>query len=310
MNNSEFSIITFYQFKKINNLKKIEKLLKDLCFFHKIRGTVLIAEEGINGTLAGFVKSVDIIEKKLIDLGFAKLQLKKSSYPYMPFNRFKIKIKREIVTFDGNDYKVHKSTATHVDNIKWNKLIEAKNTIVIDVRNDFECKIGSFKGSINPRTKSFSGFKKFINNSLNKYKEKKIALYCTGGIRCEKASSYMIQKGFKKVYQLNGGILKYLEEVSKSQSMWNGECFVFDNRVTVKMKLSKGTYSLCHACRYPISHKDKKSIKFEKGVSCPNCHDKLSIRKKNNLKERNKQIKISKKRGLYNPYIKLTPLDF
>jgi len=228
----------------------------------------------------------------------------------MPFNRLKIKTKKEIVTFDGNLYDVEKSTAKHVDSFKWNKLISDQNTLVIDVRNNFEHKMGSFKNSINPKTKNFSEFKKFVNFSLNKFKDKKIAMFCTGGIRCEKASSYMLKKGFKNLYQLEGGILKYLEEVPKKKSLWKGECFVFDNRVSVKDKQMQGSYSLCHGCRYPINSKDKKSKQFEEGVRCPRCYDSLSKEKIIRLRERNKQIKISKKKGIYNPYIKLTAQDF
>ena len=310
MNKVEFTIITFYQFKKISNQEDLQQILKDLCFFHKIKGTILIANEGINGTLSGLSNSIISLEKKLINLGFKKLNLKKSFYKFMPFNRLKIKIKKEIVTFDGNNYDADKFTAKHTNSDEWNKLIIDKQTLIIDVRNNFEFEMGTFKNSINPKTKSFSEFKKFIKSSLSQYKKRNIALFCTGGIRCEKASSYMIKEGFQNLYQLNGGILKYLEETPKKSSHWKGECFVFDNRVSIRNDLKKGTYSLCHGCRYPINKKDMNSNKFEDGVSCPNCYNNLSSEKKKRLRERNKQIKISKKRGIYNPYIKVTPLDF
>ena len=310
MNKVEFTIITFYQFKKISNQEGLQQILKDLCFFHKIKGTILIANEGINGTLSGLSNSIISLEKKLINLGFKKLNLKKSFYKFMPFNRLKIKIKKEIVTFDGNNYDADKFTAKHTNSDEWNKLITDKQTLIIDVRNNFEFEMGTFSNSINPKTKSFSEFKKFIKSSLSQYKKRNIALFCTGGIRCEKASSYMIKVGFQNLYQLNGGILKYLEETPKKNSHWKGECFVFDNRVSIRNDLKKGTYSLCHGCRYPINKKDMNSNKFEDGVSCPNCYNNLSSEKKKRLRERNKQIKISKKRGIYNPYIKVTPLDF
>ena len=310
MNNIEFTIITFYQFKKIYDLEILRKALKDFCFFSKIKGTILLAEEGINGSVAGFSKPIELLEKKLQVLGFRKLDLKKSFYNYMPFNRLKIKVKKEIVTFDGNYYDVENQTAKYINSKKWNKLIKDKNTLLVDVRNDFEYKMGTFKNSVNPQTKSFSEFKKYINNSLNKVKKKNIAIFCTGGIRCEKASSYMLNIGLKNIYQLKGGILKYLEDISFAESLWKGECFVFDNRVSIKNGQKKGTYSLCYGCRYPISKEDTKSKKFELGVTCPRCFDKLSKDKKIKLRERNKQIKISKKRGLYNPYIKITPSDF
>ncbi len=310
MNNNQFTIISFYQFKDIHDPQKIQQILKELCFFLKIKGTILLAKEGINGTVAGSSSSITLITEKLIDLNFNNLQFKESLYEYMPFNRLKIKIKKEIVTFDGNNYRVNHYTAKHIKSNRWNKLIKEKNTIVIDVRNNFENKIGTFKNSINPETKSFSEFKKYIDTKLAKYKDQKIALFCTGGIRCEKASSYMLTRGFKNLFQLDGGILKYLEEISKKESLWKGECFVFDNRVSIKNELSKGTYFLCHGCRLPISSKDMESKKYEEGVSCPNCFGKLSINKLKRLRERNKQIKISKKKGIYNPYIKLTPYDY
>jgi len=310
MNNNEFTIITFYQFKKISNPEKIKKILKDFCFFHKIRGTILLAKEGINGTISGLINPIKAFEEKIINLGFTNMESKRSFYKYMPFNRLKIKIKNEIVTFDGNYYNVEKNKAKYVNSKDWNTLIQNKNTIIIDVRNDFEHKIGTFKKALNPQTRSFSNFKKYIDIFLNRSKEKNIALFCTGGIRCEKASSYMLNKGFKNLYQLKGGILKYLEDTPKQKSLWKGECFVFDNRVSVKNELSKGSYSICRACRYPINFKDKKSTKYEKGVSCPRCCDKLTKDKKSRLKERNKQIKLSKKKGIYNPYLKMTTLDF
>ena len=182
--------------------------------------------------------------------------------------------------------------------------------MVIDVRNDFENKIGSFKGAVNPKTKNFSEFKNYVDNILSKNKKKNIAMFCTGGIRCEKASSYMISKGFNNIYQLKGGILKYLADIPKEKSTWEGECFVFDNRVSVQNELVEGTYELCHGCRYPLSIEDRKSSQFKEGITCPKCYDKVSVIKKLKLEERNKQIKISKKRGLYNPYIKFTPANF
>ena len=310
MNNNKFTIISFYQFKKIRNSEKVQIILKDLCFFHKIKGTIILAKEGINGTIAGFDTSIRLILEKLKKIGFDNLQVKKSLYQFMPFNRLKIKVKKELVTFDGNHYNYGNYTAKHLNNKNWNKLIKNKNTLLIDVRNDFENKMGTFKNSINPKTKSFSEFKKYINTLSLKDKGKKIAMFCTGGIRCEKASSYMLNQGFKNLYQLDGGILNYLAQVPKKESLWQGECFVFDNRVSIKNGLSKGTYSLCHGCRMPINSKEKKSYKYEEGVSCSSCYNKLSSDKKKRLRERNKQIKISKKKGIYNPYIRLTTFDY
>ena len=309
MNNSNFTIITFYQFKRINEPVILKEELKQFCSFNKIRGTTIIAKEGINGTLAGFKGSIKIFISLIINKGFTNLELKYSYYKFMPFNRLKVKSKKEIVTFRSKylDPEYKKGKYINVNN--WNALIKDKNTLVIDVRNDFEFKIGTFQGAVNPHTKNFNDFKKYVDQKLNKEKQKRIAIFCTGGIRCEKASSYLISLGFKDVNQLKGGILKYLEEMPKNRSIWNGECFVFDNRVSVQNELKEGTYELCHACRYPVSLNEKKSKFYKKGLSCINCYDKISLKKKKALIERNKQIFISKRKGIYNPYIKYTPND-
>ena len=213
-------------------------------------------------------------------------------------------------TFGNKNLDVENLKGKHISSNDWNNLIKDENTILVDVRNDFEVKIGSFKNSINPKTSNFSEFEKYINKNLHHQKKNKIAIFCTGGIRCEKASSYMLNQGFKNVFQLSGGILKYLEETKLENSEWRGECFVFDDRVTVKNEMKKGTYEICHACRKPISLSERKSKNYQKGVSCPKCIDIISTEKRLKLKERNKQIEIAKKKGLYNPYIKYTPSDF
>ena len=309
MNSLKFSIFTFYQFKKLSNLENIKHQLRDICSFNKIKGTILIANEGINGTISGSYQSINIIQNELINLGFKNLEKKISFYKYMPFNYLKVKIKKEIVTMFETKLKI-KNTAKHVKPEDWNKLIDCKDIILLDVRNNFEHKMGSFIKSLNPQTKKFSEFKKFVNKKLSKYNNKKIAMFCTGGIRCEKASSYMLNKGYKKLYQLKGGILNYLEKIPEKNSLWKGECFVFDNRISVKNELKEGTYELCHGCRMPLSKKDLISPKYKNGISCNYCFDNLSNEKKKRLEERNKQIRIAKKKGLYNPYIKHTTSDF
>ena len=200
MNNSKFTIVTFYQFKKFKDIENVKQNLKKFCFLNKIRGTIILAEEGINGTIAGLKSSVKEFKNKLSELDLNEAQIKESSYEFMPFSRMKIKIKKEIVTFDGKNYDVEKNKAQYLNSDEWNKLITDKETLIIDVRNNFEFEMGTFRNSINPKTKSFSEFKKFIKSSLSKYKKKNIALFCTGGIRCEKASSYMIKKGFQNLY--------------------------------------------------------------------------------------------------------------
>ena len=309
MNNLLFTIITFYQFKKITNIIKFHAALKDMCKFNKIRGTIILAEEGINGTVAGTSNEIKLLESFLINKGFDNLQPKYSYYKYMPFFRLKVRMKKEIVTLRSNKTDPQNIKGNHINPQDWDDLIKNDKTVLIDVRNNFEYKVGTFKGSINPNTENFTEFKKFINKNLKDFKNKKIALFCTGGIRCEKASSYMIKKGFMDVNQLKGGVIDYLSKIPKKNSSWTGECFVFDNRVTVIHKLKQGTYELCHACRNPISKKDKSSSKYVKGISCPDCFGKISAKKKKALNERNKQIQISKSKGLYNPYLKYTPSD-
>ena len=306
---SKFTIITFYQFKKIDDILNIKNELVHFCKFNKIKGTIILAEEGINGTIAGLFESIKKFESHLLGLGFANYNPKYSYSKFMPFFRLKVRNKKEIVTLRSKDVDPENITGKKIRPKDWNNLISDKETILIDVRNNFEVEMGTFKNSINPNTKSFTEFKSYLKNNLNKAKDKKIAMFCTGGIRCEKISSYMIKKGFKDVNQLHGGILSYLEKTSHENSLWNGECFVFDNRVSVKNELKDGTYELCHACRYPLPSESLKSEKYKKGISCPNCFGKISESKKQSLKDRNKQITLAKKKGLYSPYIKQTVND-
>ena len=306
---SKFTIITFYEFKKIEDIINIKNELVHFCKFNKIKGTIILAEEGINGTIAGLFESIKKFESHLLSLGFANYNPKYSYSKFMPFFRLKVRNKKEIVTLRSKDVDPENITGKKIRPKDWNNLISDKETILIDVRNNFEVEMGTFKNSINPNTKSFTEFKSYLKNNLNNAKDKKIAMFCTGGIRCEKISSYMIKKGFKDVNQLHGGILSYLEKTSHENSLWNGECFVFDNRVSVKNELKDGTYELCHACRYPLPSDSLKSEKYKKGISCPNCFGKISESKKQSLKDRNKQITLAKKKGLYSPYIKQTVND-
>ena len=306
---SKFTIVTFYQFKKIYDILIIKNELTHFCKFNKIKGTIILAEEGINGTVASVSEGIKKFESHLLSIGFTNYTPKYSYSKFMPFFRLKVRNKKEIVTLRTKDVDPENITGKKIRPKDWNNLISDKETILIDVRNNFEVEMGTFKNSINPNTKSFTEFKSYLKNNLNKAKDKKIAMFCTGGIRCEKISSYMIKKGFKDVNQLHGGILSYLEKTSHENSLWNGECFVFDNRVSVKNELKDGTYELCHACRYPLPSDIVKSEKYKKGISCPNCYGKISESKKQSLKDRNKQITLAKKKGLYSPYIKQTVND-
>ena len=310
MNNKHFTIITFYQFKKDFDQIKLLSELSDFCKFNKVKGTVIIANEGVNGTLAGLKKDINNILIILKNFNFVNLNTKFSYAKFMPFQKLKIKQKKEIVTLRTKYSDPEKQTGKHISFNKWNNIINDKDTILLDVRNDFEVQIGSFEGAINPKTKNFTQFKDYVKTNLNKSKDKKIAMFCTGGIRCEKASSYLLAKGFKNVCQLDGGILKYLEKIPEVKSLWNGECFVFDGRVSVKNELKEGTYKMCHACREPLSSKEANSKSYIPGISCPKCFENISNEKKNKLIERNKQIMIAKKRGLYSRYIRQTVTDY
>ncbi len=310
MNNKQFTIITFYQFRKNFDKKKLNLELNNFCKFNKIKGTILIAEEGINGTLAGFEESINSVIKILKFYNFQNLNIKFSYSKIMPFQKLKIKQKKEIVTLRTKYSNPEKRTGDRINFKKWNEVIKDKSNFILDVRNDFEVQIGSFKGAVNPKTKNFTEFKAYVKNNLSSFKNKKIAMFCTGGIRCEKASSYLIAKGFKNVCQLDGGILKYLEKTPEKKSLWNGECFVFDGRVSVKNQLKEGTYKLCHGCREPISLKDMKSKNYILGISCPKCFKTITAEKKKRLIERNKQISLARKRGTFNRFIKQTVTDY
>ena len=309
MINSKFTILSFYQFKQIKDFLIIKSRISDFCKFNKIKGTIIIAEEGINGTIAGTSQSIKNFQLEIKKIGFENLNPKYSYSKFMPFFRLKVRPKKEIVTLRTKMADPENITGNKIKPENWNNLITDNNTILIDVRNDFEVEMGSFRGSIDPKTKSFTEFKSYLKDNLSEAKDKKIAMFCTGGIRCEKISSYMIKKGFKNVNQLHGGILNYLEKIPEKNSLWDGECFVFDNRVSVKNELKDGTFQLCHACRAPLSKTQIKSKKYQKGISCPKCYGKISAAKKKSLVDRNKQISIAKRKGLYSPFIKQTVSD-
>jgi len=290
-----FEVFGFYKFKKITSLKKNKILLQDFLVKKNIRGTVIIANEGINATISG--KPLDLkvaITKIKRILDFKKFDSENfSKSKYQPFHKVKIKIKKEVVPM-GLTLSSKNKKDNHIDPKKWNKLIADKETLVLDSRKPFEYEVGTFKKSVNPDVVNFREFPKYLNK-LDK--KKPIAMFCTGGIRCEKASVFLEKKGFKNVFQLKGGILNYLKNVKKKESLWSGECFVFDNRISVKHGLITGTYSICSGCRKPVSPKDKKSKKYEEGVSCANCHDDLTQIQKDRFRMRQKQITLAKKSG-------------
>ena len=289
-------VFGFYKFYKLKSLKKKKSLLQEYIIKKNIRGTIILSTEGINATISG--KSLDL--KKTINkikkvLGFKKFDSENfSKSKFQPFHRSKVKIKKEVVPMGLHLNSKNKNENDHLEPLKWNNLIKSKDTIILDSRKPFEYEVGTFKRSVNPDVDNFREFPKYLNK-LNK--KKPIAMFCTGGIRCEKASVFLKKKGFKNVYQLKGGILNYLKKVNKKESLWKGECFVFDSRITLKHGLVIGTYSMCSGCRKPISLKDKRSKKYEEGVSCPNCHDNLTKNQKERFRMRQKQINLAKKTG-------------
>ena len=290
-----FIVLGFYKFKKLKYLKKNKLILQKLFIDNNIRGTLIISKEGLNGTISGKSKKISLINKKIKNLfgvmNFDSENLSKSKF--QPFHRPKIKIKKEVVPMGLNiSPKIKKKN--HIPPNKWNQLITNKNTLILDVRKPFEYEVGSFKKAVNPNVNHFREFPKYLNK-LNK--QKPIAMFCTGGIRCEKASVYLNQKGFKNVFQLKGGILNYLNKIKKKNSLWNGECFVFDNRVSVKHGLITGSYFVCSGCRTPGSSVDKKSKKYEEGVSCPRCYDTLTNTQKTRFRMRQRQINLAKQVG-------------
>ena len=310
MNEHNFKIVSFYEFKNIKSqYLKYKNSIKEICSQNNLRGTVILSKEGINGTLSGFDESIDNFLSFLKKLQFNNTEIKFSHSKTIPFYKLKIKIKKEIVPFE-NKVKNPNQTGKFVEAKNWNKIIEDPSITIIDVRNEYETKIGKFKNSTDPKTDNFTDFINYIKNNLKDKKEETIAMYCTGGIRCEKASAYMIQNGFKNVLQLKGGILKYLEETTSESSLWEDECYVFDNRVSVKKDLTQGTYELCNGCKETISQSDKESEKYEEGVSCSNCHNKRSDQQKEKSRERQKQIDLFKKKNHPYPFDKLNPSQY
>jgi len=291
-----FTVFGFYKFKKSNFLKKNKEFLQREILKNNISGTIILSQEGINGTIAGKRRNINQIIKSLKKvLNFKDFDSKNMSQSHLqPFHKGKIKIKNEVVPLGLKINSNNKKLNRYISGKSWNKLISNKETLVVDARKPFEYDVGTFKNSINPNIQNFRDFPKYLKKID---KAKPVAMFCTGGIRCEKASIFLKRKGFKNVFQLKGGILNYLNKIEKKDSLWKGECFVFDNRVSLKHKLKQGTYSVCSGCRKPFSPKDKKSNKYEEGVSCPRCYDTLSNSQKTRFRMRQNQINLAKKAG-------------
>ena len=291
-----YSIITFYKFTPITNPEELKEKLLDLCTENEIKGTILVAREGINATVAGSNDAVTKLVDYLESL-FTRLDIKKSCCEELPFYRMKVKVKDEIVTMGLPHIHPDEKTGRHLDPEEWNRLLEDPDVLLIDTRNHYEYEIGTFPKAISPNTNSFTEFPQYIRENLSGMKDMKIAMFCTGGIRCEKASSYLLDEGFENVYQLQGGILQYLLNVPADENLWQGECFVFDQRVAVDANLQKGKHELCYACRMPVSPEDMQSDKYQEGISCPRCFENLTEEKRANLAERQKQVNLAKSRN-------------
>ncbi len=291
-------VAALYQFASLKNYQEAQKPLLHVCKTNGIKGTLLLAAEGINGTVSGTREGVDnLVHYLRNDLSLQGLEYKESFADDHPFLRMKVRLKKEIVTLGQPDINPNERAGIYVDPQDWNNLISDPDVLLVDTRNDYEVKIGTFKGALDPKTDCFTEFPSYVSQHLDKTKHKKVAMFCTGGIRCEKASSYMLSQGFNEVYHLKGGILKYLETIPAEKSLWEGECFVFDQRVAVKQGLEQGSYDQCHGCRMPITKADKNSPYFEQGVSCSNCYHSVSEKKKHRARERQKQIRIAGSRN-------------
>jgi len=291
-------VITFYKFVQLNNLEELRDRALNLCQNYGIEGTILLAQEGINATISGEKESIDhFLEFLKQDERLADIQPKVSYTNKSPFHRMKVKIKPEIITMGVNNIQVAITTGKHIDPKTWNEIISDPEVLVIDTRNQYEYKVGTFYNAISPETDSFREFPEFVEENLDPNKHKKIAMFCTGGVRCEKASAYLLEKGFEEVYQLNGGVLNYLETISSENSLWEGECFVFDGRVAVNEDLERGNHELCYACRHPLSEADRQSEKYQIGVSCPYCYDDLTPQKRDRFAERWRQYQLAKQRN-------------
>ena len=292
-----------YHFVSLPQFKTLREPLLNFCLSKNIKGTLLLADEGINGTLAGPEKSIlELLEylknDPLFEGNFKGLGHKESWSDKHPFYRMKVKLKKEIVTLGVPGISPTKIVGQYVKPQDWNKIISDPEVVLIDTRNDYEYAIGTFNNAINPKTTTFREFPNFVKTHFDPKKHKKVAMFCTGGIRCEKASSYMMSEGFDEVYHLDGGILKYLEEVKPEESLWQGECFVFDQRVAIKHGLEVGNFDQCYACRYPLSVDDMQSEKYTPGISCPHCYDQHTPEKLKALTERQKQVILAKERGI------------
>lgn len=291
-------VAALYRFVRLEEYENLRGPLLAFCEARGIRGTLLLAEEGINGTIAGTAQAIsEVLAYLKKDDRLADLECKFSYNTDRPFLRMKVKLKKEIVTMGRPGIDPNQCVGRYASPEQWNTLVDDPECLVIDTRNDYEVEIGTFRGAVNPYTTSFREFPEWVEKNLDPSKHKKVAMFCTGGIRCEKSTSLLVSMGFEDVWHLQGGILNYLEKTPVEQTRWDGECFVFDSRVSVDHDLEKGSYDQCYACRFPIDDAQKASDLYVPGVSCPRCHDAHSDQQKERFTERQKQISLAKARG-------------
>ena len=287
-------VAAMYRFVSLPNYQALREPILETCLSLGIKGTLLLAHEGINGTVSGTRERMSQLLNYLRALpGLEALEHKESYYQEKPFYRMKVKLKKEIVTMGVEGIDPNVVVGRYVEPKDWNELISDPDVVLVDTRNDYEFEIGTFEGALDPKTTTFREFPAYVEKNMDPAKHKKVAMFCTGGIRCEKATAYMLEQGFDEVYHLKGGILKYLEEVPETESKWQGECFVFDNRVSVNHRLEKGQYDQCHGCRHPITEEQKLDFRYQKGVCCPRCYDQLTEDQKLRFAERQKQIELA-----------------
>jgi len=295
---SQIVVCALYKFVTLEKFQDLRQPLLKVMEYNNIRGTLLLASEGINGTVASNRKGIDALMVWLAkDSRLGHIATKESFETNNPFNRIKVKLKKEIVTMGVEGIDPKQVVGTYVKPQDWNALISDPDIVLVDTRNDYEVKVGTFKGALNPNTTNFREFPQYVSEHLDPKANKKVAMFCTGGIRCEKSTAYLKEQGFDEVYHLQGGILKYLEEVPEEQTLWQGECFVFDDRVTVNHQLEKGQYDQCHACRLPITKAQQTSDKYIEGISCPHCFDQHTPQQRERFKERQHQMQLAKQRG-------------
>ncbi|WP_299501178.1 rhodanese-related sulfurtransferase [uncultured Roseobacter sp.] len=293
-----YTIAALYHFTRFDDPDALRPDLLALCNAQGVQGTLLLAKEGVNGTIAGSRKGIDAVLAHLRALpGCSDLEWKEATSDHAPFGKMKVRLKREIVTMGQPDVDPRARVGHYVDPQDWNALISAPDVAVIDTRNDYEVAIGTFDGAIDPKTESFGDFPAWWEANKERFHNKKIAMFCTGGIRCEKSTNYLLGQGVDEVYHLKGGILKYLEEVPEEETRWNGSCFVFDNRVSVEHGLREGPHALCHGCRRPILPEDVKRPEYEPGVSCHQCVHETSDADKARFRERQKQMMLARARS-------------